>query len=291
MKSEIIRILREMMLDEQDFMYEKTQQKIREILNECADGKYVFRGENRHHEKVSSKLYREYDTAPFVDDHILESEKITVNEARCHIRPDALDLEVLTELQHYGGKTTLIDFTRNLFIALFFACERYPDKASRVILLDTAELKEKEYTEAGKIDSEGGYEILRPAGRNTRAVFQSSIFVRACKGYIEKDRFKEIRIEEGLKDEILSYLERYHGINRDTIYNDLHGFIENRRNSYVQQAYYDKRIKEEESAESYFARGTARLASNRLREAIQDFDKAIRFRPPAFQSTSSKRCG
>ena len=56
-------------------MYEKTKEKIQEILNECRGGNYIFRGENRDYGKVSSKLYREYDAASLVDDHMLESEK------------------------------------------------------------------------------------------------------------------------------------------------------------------------------------------------------------------------
>lgn len=257
-------------------MYEKTKEKIREILNECREGRYIFRGENREYKKVSSKLYREYEAAPLVDDHMLESERITVEGARRHVRPDASDIEVLTELQHYGGKTTLIDFTRNLYIALFFACEGYPDEAGRIILFDAAGLEEKEQIETGEDVGKNGCEVICPAGKNQRTVFQSSVFVRALRGYIEKGEFKEIRIEDSLKRETLSYLERYHDISHDTIYNDLHGFIENRRDSYVQQAYYDERVKRDGSAESYFARGIARFDSGDLREAIQDFDEAIK---------------
>ena len=33
------------------------------------------------------------------------------------------ELSILTELQHYGAKTNLIDFTANYLIALFFACD------------------------------------------------------------------------------------------------------------------------------------------------------------------------
>ena len=270
-------------MNEQDFMYQETQEKIREILNECGGGKYIFRGENRDYGKVSSKLYREYTAASLVDDHMLESERITVEEARCHVRPDASDIEVLTELQHYGGKTTLIDFTRNLSVALFFACDGYPDEPGRIILFDTTGLEEKERIETGKDASENGCEIISPAGKNPRAVFQSSVFVRVPKGYIEEGKFKEIKIKESLKREILSYLER-HDINRDTIYNDLQGFIKNREDNYVQQAYYDRRIEDDASAESYFARGTARFASGDLRGAIQDFDEAIRLDPLHFRA-------
>ena len=275
-------------MNEQNFMYQGTQEKIREILWECRGGKYIFRGEDRNYEKVSSKLYREYAAAFLVDDHMLESEKITVDEARRHVRPAAPDLEVLTELQHYGGKTSLIDFTRDLSIALFFACDGHPDEPGRVVLFDTTGLEEKEHIEAGRISGESGYEMVCPSGKNPRAVFQSSVFVRAVKGYIEEGRFKEIRIEERLKGEILFYLEQHHDIKRDTVYNDLHGFIENRRNNYVQQEYYDQRVKENGSAESYYARGTAKFASGHLREAIQDFDEAIRLDPQHFRALHQK---
>ena len=41
------------------------------------------------------------------------------------------DFEILTEIQHYGGKTNLIDFTMDYFIALFFACDgRYDEDGS-----------------------------------------------------------------------------------------------------------------------------------------------------------------
>ncbi|MXZ17172.1 MAG: FRG domain-containing protein [Rhodothermaceae bacterium] len=262
-------------------MYEKTQKKIRKILNECKDERCIFRGENRDYKvPASSKLYREHNTvASPPNDRMLESEKTTVDAARHHVRADASDLEVLTELQHYGGKTALIDFTRNLSIALFFACEGYPDQSGRIILFDTTGLEEKERIEAGKISGESGYEIVHPAGKNLRAVSQSSVFVRATKGYIDGERFKDIGIEKELKKEILSYLERYQNIDRHTIYNDLHGFIENQRDSYSQQAYYDSKVRRAGTAELYYARGTARLASGRLMEAIEDFDEAIRLDP------------
>ena len=36
------------------------------------------------------------------------------------------EFEILTELQHFGGYTNLIDFTTDSHIALFFACGRFP---------------------------------------------------------------------------------------------------------------------------------------------------------------------
>ena len=269
---------------------DKIQGKIREILNECGEDEYIFRGENRAYDiPASSKLCREYDaSSSLLKDHILDSEKYIVKDARHHVRADAPDLEVLTELQHYGGKTALIDFTRNLSIALFFACEGYLDEPGKIILFDTTGLAVKEDIEAGIISDDSGYEIVHPAGKNLRAVFQGSVFVRSVKGYIEQERFKEVGIEKELKQDILSYLEQYQNIDRCTIFNDLHGFIENQRNSYSQQAYYDGKVLDENSAESYFARGTARIASGRLREAKRDFDKVIELAPEHFRALSQR---
>ena len=47
---------------------------------------------------------------------------------------EAINFEILTEIQHYGGETNLIDFTTDYFIALFFACDGHHDEKGRVIL-------------------------------------------------------------------------------------------------------------------------------------------------------------
>ena len=38
-------------------------------------------------------------------------------------KADFFDLELLAELQHHGAATCLIDFTKDLLIALWFACQ------------------------------------------------------------------------------------------------------------------------------------------------------------------------
>ena len=55
----------------------------------CRRENIFFAVKNSEYEKVSSKLYREYEKAHLVDDHMLESERITVDAARRHVRPDA----------------------------------------------------------------------------------------------------------------------------------------------------------------------------------------------------------
>ena len=71
------------------------------------------------------------------DDAVLESamreyEKRLLNVARLagHGHADGrklTDLELLAKLQHQGAATRLVDFTRNAFVALWFACRSLPD--------------------------------------------------------------------------------------------------------------------------------------------------------------------
>ena len=109
--------------------------KITEIAEKSATGDYIYRGESKCYKKVSSNLYREYETD-------IEAENFDIVTVQDEILKEAKEythktdeFEILTELQHHGGKTNLIDFTTDYLVALFFACDGNRDKPGRVILL------------------------------------------------------------------------------------------------------------------------------------------------------------
>ena len=187
-------------------------EKIREIAEKSAGGDYIYRGEPDCYPKVSSTLYREY--AEEIEEESFEIDVVQgeiLDEARKYIREAASDLEILTELQHHGGKTNLIDFTADYFIALFFACDGAPDKDGRIILL--------------KKESDS-YQVEKPPKTINRVESQKSIFVQNSRGFVAPD--DKVIIPKDFKQPMLNYLRKHHDISTETIYNDLHGFITNR---------------------------------------------------------------
>lgn len=272
---------------------EKVLEKINEIAKESATGDYIYRGEPKHHDIVSSSLYREYRDIEAEHFDIAVVQEDILREAREYTPHKMEDFELLATLQHFGDKTNLIDFTTDYLVALFFACDGEPEEPGRVTLLQ----KQSE-----------AYKVEKPPRTIRRAETQKSIFVQAPKGFVQPDRVVSIPVD--LKAALLSYLRKHHDISTKTIYNDLQGFIENRglhRNAYTEfykgltcqeradsaktqvekQKWYDAAITHytetvglnSEFAEAYNNRGAAHHKKGEVDAAIRDFDKAIDLNP------------
>ena len=214
------------------------QDIIREIEQKSEGGGYIYRGERKRYEgppyygKVSSNLWREYGIEEehfdieLVQKELLAAAKkhtgdlpqdfrldvlTSLNIGR-ELTEDAIDFEILTEIQHYGGKTNLIDFTTDYFVALFFACDGRYEEDGRVILQKTDEIKDM---------------IAHPRNPRHRVIVQKSVFIRPPRGFIEPYENDIVIIPANLKQPLLQHLRDYHGISTEVIYNDLQGFIRN----------------------------------------------------------------
>lgn len=299
------------------------QDIIREIEQKSEGGGYIYRGERERHEgdpyqgKVSSNLWREYriETEHFdverVQKELLAAAKKHTGDLPEDFRLDitsllesggesaeeAVDFEILTEIQHYGGKTNLIDFTTDYFIALFFACDGQPEEDGRVILQKVDAIRDM---------------IAHPRNPRHRVIAQKSVFIRPPRGFIEPSSDEIIIVPACLKEKILEHLRIYHGISTETIYNDLHGFIRyqdihgeaytafhkgfacaNKANAATiseekekEQEYekaighYTKAIRlKPDLVEAYNNRGVAYGYKGKFDQAIQDFNKAIDLNP------------
>ena len=186
--------------------------KIREIADKSVLGDYIYRGEAECHPKVCSGLYRPYLTSKIEAPDIMGSQNVILEQVKTYL-PEISDLgddEILTQLQHYGCRTNLIDFTSDYLIALFFACEALDSEDGRVILLR-------------KPSSDATYRIIKMLRTVNRVESQKSILVESTTGFVKPDCI--VKIPKGLKRPMRDFLERCHDISAKRIYNDIHGFV------------------------------------------------------------------
>ena len=243
---------------------------IRKIEEKSASGDYIYRGEPERHdefpyyEKISSSLYRQYARIEADEFNIEVVQEEILAEAKTYSHETDDPVEILTQLQHYGGKTNLIDFTTDHLIAIFFACDRSDSlkEDGRLILFRKSEDRKDM--------------ILRPRNPRNRVIAQKSVFVRPPDGFLSPDDVEIITIPAHLKQPLLDHLRKYHGISTETIYNDLHGFITN-------QAFH-------ENAYLEFHRGlTSQLRADEMEtseekqaayeKAVVHYSRALRLKP------------
>ena len=185
---------------------------INDIVKKSFDDNYIYRGEASLYPTTSSSLYRTYYKNTIEDSDFMERQKTILEELKRYLpeMKSVDDVDILAQLQHYGATTNLIDFTTDYLVALFFACEKEHNTEGRVLLLK-------------RVGDD--YDVI-PAPRTIhRAGSQKSIFVQSPKGFIEIDTEHQVRIPHNLKPFILLFLDKYHGISEERIYNDIHGFI------------------------------------------------------------------
>ena len=285
-------------------LLQNVKDKINEIEKKSASGDYIYRGEPEHHEeppyygKICSSLYRQYARIEADEFDIESIQGEILEEAKAYSHETDDPLEILTLLQHYGGKTNLIDFTTDHLIAIFFACDRSASlkEEGRLILLEKNEERKNQ--------------ILRPRNPRNRVIAQKSVFVRHPDGFLTSDDVEIITIPADLKQPLLTYLRKYHDISTETIYNDLHGFITNQRfhesaysefhrgltsqlrgyeveNREEKHAAYEKAIMHYSRAlklkpdlpDAFINRGDAYLGKGDFDPALADFNKAIELNP------------
>ena len=225
------------------------------MIRKPAGDVYIFRGEDKCNKYVSSGLFREYCYPWDVEAY----QKLEIEDARRYVS-ETDDHAILTEIQHYGGKTNLIDFTSNYYIALFFACAGKFSEDGRVIILNR--------------NGEMSDHICEPDATIPRVKTQKSIFVRPSKGYIEDGQFETLTVPKHLKKKLLNYLKAKHRISRRCVYSDVHGFIEYRK---------DRR-----NAHFSLLRGLKYHREDRIWGAIEHYSEAINLDPDLFDAYNNR---
>ncbi len=190
---------------------------INEIVAISAGGDYIYRGEPECYPEISSNLHRSYKDVIATGKFTIEQiQNIEIYKARTYTRnQEKQEFEIASELQHYGGKSNLMDFTTDYDVALYFACTKLHGKDGRIVLLEKNE------------ETIAKYQIQHAQYPANRVQAQKSIFVRPPNGFIlpsDKD-VKTVCIPKELKQWILIHLYRFQDISYETLFNDLYGFI------------------------------------------------------------------
>ena len=251
---------------------DRVLEKICEIAEKSAGGDYIYRGEPEEYKekpydgRVSSNLYREYLDVEAEHFDIAIVQKEILDEAREYIGEPVSDFEILTELQHRGGTSNLIDFTTDYLIALFFACDGSHNKPGRVILLE----KESE-----------NYKVEKASKTINRAESQKSIFVQSDTGFIESKQYKVICIPSDLKMHMLNYLQKHHDISTRTIYNDLQGFIENQR---IHRSAYTEFYRSLTCQERGNVAETLKEKHEHYENAVKHYTEALKLNPQMLEA-------
>ena len=204
----------------QDEIDPKLKNEIAEIVQKIKDiaydsvGECIYRGEAELNPRVSSGLYRQYNNELKDKPELKDSQHRMVEKFKVYLSnfSNQTDFDILSQLQHYGGYTNLIDFTSDMHIALYFACYKKFNEYGRVIVLKT--------------DNDRDYQVKKPSAGMERILPQKSVFVESDNGYINKKLYEVVTIPGYLKELILQELSSYNGISHESIYNDIHGFIE-----------------------------------------------------------------
>lgn len=156
------------------------------------------------------------------------------------------DLDILADIQHNGGATCLVDFSKNVLTALWFACNTDTEADGFVYCYDVMHdiivndclsyiknenqtiesLLAQTYRETNICsDVDTRFCIWEPSSRNNRIIRQDSIFVFGMEKFIVKDHgIDVIRVDADKKECILLAMEAFFNVSEDTIFNDSIGF-------------------------------------------------------------------
>ncbi len=212
----------------------------------------LFRGEAECFDRVSSGLYRQLYAIDDEGFDIMAAQQRQLEETRNYSSLTD-DADLLTNIQHLGGKTNLIDFTRDLNIALFFASNYAPDQDGRVILFNPRETL--------RLRGSDEFKIIQKGTPSNMADVQKSVWIIPKRGYISERDMAIVTIPRALKHEITEHLKTLHGVEQATVYNDISGFIRD------QESFWDH--------DAELGAGWIAFNARRYKQAIQHFARLI----------------
>ncbi len=289
---------------------------INQIAEQSSESKrYIYRGQSKiYSDGITSTAKRRFKHSGRTpnEDEYFEYHTNLIKDARSYRYGQELELndtELLIDLQHYGAATGLIDFSEDLLIALWFACDK-PDENGKVFFLDVWTDQFEHLVSGGDLfkEKEKEKDKTKPPHYYLHTNFKSNARISAQKGVfifgyqdIDIDNVASITIKKEDKVFIRQELKQYFNIEEKTLFQDIYGFaqVNNTKHKlsiktatdYFQEAYeednaeqaivlYQKAIEiKPDMHEAYNNMGIFYSELEKYQEAINAYQKAIKIKP------------
>ena len=217
-------------------MSQSVEHEIQDLRARFADAITFYRGQPEPYgpdgNEASSTLARIMSDGATAAD-LAESELKILHSGLSFFTPHVWDIEAMADIRHFGGLVNFIDFSRNILVALFFACLGDPNKPGKLLLLQMNSERQASYRDYSRCGASGPrtqegiaiFEDIHTASNAMRAVRQSSVLVHASSGSISfaKD-IEHYTIPAARKPAFLEYLAS-RDIRMTSLFPDLTGFI------------------------------------------------------------------
>lgn len=213
---------------------------------------YIRSGQAVRMEATSQKFHLE---KAYIRANYISGLQEMVNNAKQHYPDkygqDFTELDILADIQHNGGATCLVDFSKNFLTSLWFACSDDPHDDGFIycydIMKDMIENDALTYIRPGD-DKKSIYELLynthketnissdidarfylwEPKPKNSRILRQDSIFMFGIeKFHVKTHGIKVVKVPAEKKQLIMMAMKSLYNISSSTIYNDSIGFANN----------------------------------------------------------------
>ena len=139
-------------------------------------GKFIYRGQSGTELKLRSTFDRYFPDVPQKKRKEIFEKLLSSFKNECDFRiPEICQMDddsLLAFARHHGLPTRLLDWSRSIYVAAFFACNRYEcvDQADSVVIYALN-------TQSQLIDEELGLKVIRPADRNNyRQFYQQGLY-------------------------------------------------------------------------------------------------------------------
>ena len=119
----------------------KSLEEAKKVFSDLSGKTFIFRGQTNADWELSPKIFRDIKTITNSARYELACFRPYLHAQNKFFKQHNSPIEHLINLQHYGGSTRLLDFSKDFLVSLFFACDDPSgfniNKNGKVFLIDT----------------------------------------------------------------------------------------------------------------------------------------------------------